>query len=208
MKEAMTEQRFDQDVPDGELIRQYLEGSRESFEMLYHRYRNSLYAYLNNLLEQKKSAVDDVFQQTWLKAIDHLSAYKDNNMFLAWLMRIAHNAAMDHCRKDKKNGQYEISLFPEDKLQDGEGNGVQADISDERYAPGRSMEQQEVAVIVKKAVNSLPPELREVFLLRTEKIPFREIARIQKCSINTVLARMQYALKNLRKILGGVKDDF
>lgn len=195
------------DISDRELIEQYLDGCNESFEILYRRYRNSLYAYLNNLLEQKKSAVDDVFQQTWLKAIRNLHSYDDRNIFLAWLMRIAHNTAMDHCRKDKKEDQYKITpVSKENSPEEGE-NREKTEIPDERYTPGRDLEQSEVSSVVKKAVDMLPQDLREVFLLRMEEIPFREIAQIQKCSINTVLARMQYAVKNLRKILGGVKDD-
>lgn len=195
------------DISDRELIEQYLNGSNESFEILYRRYRNSLYAYLNSLLEQKKSAVDDVFQQTWLKAIRNLHSYDDRNIFLAWLMRIAHNTAMDHCRKDKKEDQYKINPVSKGNFPAEGEKGEEAEIPDERYTPGRNLEHNEVSGVVEKAVDSLPQDLREVFLLRMENIPFREIAGIQKCSINTVLARMQYAVKNLRKILGGMKDD-
>ena len=195
------------DISDRELIEQYLDGSNESFEILYRRYRNSLYAYLNNLLEQKKSVVDDVFQQTWLKAIRNLRTYDDRNIFLAWLMRIAHNTAMDHCRKDKKEDQYKISPASKGSSPEEGDKREETEIPDERYTPGKNLEHSEVSLVVKKAVDSLPQDLREVFLLRMEEIPFREIAEIQMCSINTVLARMQYAVKNLRKILGGVKDD-
>ena len=204
MTEAM---QNNNDISDRELIERYLDGSNESFEILYCRYRNSLYAYLNNLLEQKKSVVDDVFQQTWLKAIRHLPSYNDRNMFLAWLMRIAHNTAMDHCRKDKKEELYNGSSAVKGNSQEEGDNREETDIPDERYTPGKNLEQREISSVVKKAVDSLPQDLREVFLLRMEEIPFREIAQIQKCSINTVLARMQYAVKNLQKILGGVKDD-
>ena len=65
---------------------------------------------------------------------------------------------------------------------------------------------EELEKAVSDAVGKLSPELREVFLLRRENISFKEIAVIQKCSINTVLARMQYALKNLRKSLADWKS--
>ena len=63
------------------------------------------------------------------------------------------------------------------------------------------MHREELEKAISAAMGKLSPELREVFLLRRENISFREIAQIQKCSINTALARMQYALKNLRKHL-------
>lgn len=196
-------------LSDAELIRGYLAGDLESFEVLYRRYKERLYAYLNHLLEQKKSAVDDVFQMTWLKAIEHFPSYRDQNMFLAWLMRIAHNLAMDHCRKSSRVSGYELSLSSgKEGHTAGEGNEEEFALPDRRYVPGKNLEQRELAKAVEKAVSSLPPDLREVFLLRNEEIPFKEIALIQKCSINTVLARMQYAVKNLRKILEEWKDDF
>ena len=67
-------------------------------------------------------------------------------------------------------------------------------------ATGRDLGQNIVA-----AVSQLPPEQQEVFWLRMEaNLPFREIARIQRCSINTALARMQYALTKLRTQLAPI----
>ena len=59
---------------------------------------------------------------------------------------------------------------------------------------------------IDRAVQELPPELREVFLLRQDGVSFREIAEIQHCSINTSLARMRYALNKLRASLSGWSD--
>ena len=67
--------------------------------------------------------------------------------------------------------------------------------------PFEQMEAKEQEKILTQAVAELSPELREVFLLRQENLTFREIAEIQQCSLNTCLARMQYALKNLKKLL-------
>ena len=63
------------------------------------------------------------------------------------------------------------------------------------------MHREELEKAISSAVKKLSPEMKEVFLLRRENVSFKEIARIQGSSINTVLARMQYALKNLRKQL-------
>ena len=58
--------------------------------------------------------------------------------------------------------------------------------------------------MIADAVGKLPQEQREVFLLRQQELPFRDIAAIQQCSINTVLGRMQYAIKSLRKLIRAV----
>ena len=59
------------------------------------------------------------------------------------------------------------------------------------------MDERTRARVLNQALNSLTPELREVFLLRRENVPFQQIAKIQNCSVNTSLARMRYAIKQL-----------
>lgn len=200
----------EKDISDMELIRGYLAGSAQDFECLYLRYRKQLYAYLNTLLDQDRAIADDVFQQTWLKVIDHLPEYKDKNMFLAYLLRIAHNVAMDVCRKKMRMEQYVTfsasaasSASAGEEKEDKFPEDLRGDL---RYIPGKDMENRELASAIDKAVNTLKGELKEVFLLRMEDLSFKEIAEIQKCSINTVLARMQYALKNLRETLKEWKE--
>ena len=78
------------------LIKGYLSGSGKDFEELYDRYKKMLYGYLNNMLPQQQSIVDDIFQQTWLKVVEKLPEYRCSNRFSAWLFRIAHNLAIDH----------------------------------------------------------------------------------------------------------------
>ena len=63
------------------------------------------------------------------------------------------------------------------------------------------MHNRELEKALKTATEELAPELKEVFLLRQQGISFKEIAEVQNCSINTVLGRMQYAIRNLRKQL-------
>ena len=65
-----------------------------------------------------------------------------------------------------------------------------------------------MGVVIDQAVEMLSPEQKEVFLMRMyANASFKEIAKIQKCSINTCLARMQYALTKLRSILKEEYDE-
>lgn len=182
-----------QDIDDLILIQGYLAGDDEQFAILYERYRKLLYNYLNRLLGGDRSRADDLFQQCWIKVIDQLPKYKHRQQFSAWLLRIAHNLAIDYFRKNSRNLKVEAgSLDDEDNHYDAaEANGE----------PWRNMHRSELEAAIDKAVATLSPELREVFLLRRENVSFKEIAQIQKSPLNTVLARMQYALKKLRKEL-------
>ena len=182
-----------QEVDDSILIKEYLSGDDGAFTMLYERYKSLLYSYLNRLLDGDRSSADDLFQQTWIKVVDQLAKYEHRQQFRSWLLRIAHNLTIDHFRRCGRLGQYEAgSLDDTENVIDPPGRGNE---------PWRGMHREELEKAVSAAVGKLSPELREVFLLRNDNISFREIAEIQKCPINTALARMQYALKNLRKSL-------
>ena len=77
------------DKTDMELILEFQNGANAAFDALYERYRLPLYAYVNRLMQGHGGQTDDVFQQTWIRAIDKLSGYRDQEKFSAWLMRIA-----------------------------------------------------------------------------------------------------------------------
>ena len=188
----------EQEVDDSVLISGYLSGNDEAFTTLYERYKALLYNYLNRLLNGDRTRADDLFQQTWIKAVDQLERYEHRQQFSAWLLRIAHNLTIDYFRKCGRLSQYEAG-----SLDEPESTIDPAGRDDE---PWQGMHREELEKAVSDAVGRLSPELREVFLLRREDVSFREIAEIQKCSINTVLARMQYALKNLRKSLAEWKS--
>ena len=177
---------------DQELIRSYLGGNAQAFDLLYERYRQPLYGYLQNLLRGEKANADDIFQRTWLKAIDNLHRYENREKFSAWLMRIAYNQTIDLFRAGKRRAESEF----DEKF---EAIRPAAD----SFAPDSNIQNRELADAIQEAVQTLSPEIRAVFLMRCENISFKEIAVIQKCSINTCLARMQYALKKLRTQLSG-----
>jgi len=170
---------------DGHLIKRYLGGDDAAFNVLYERYRRQLYSYLNRLLPGRHAVVDDLYQQTWLRILDALPGYREKDRFLSWALRIAHNLAMDVFRREARRETVEV---------------------DEKWAahdppPWSALDQQELKRAVTEAIDRLPPLQREVVLLRQQGVPFREIAVIQGANINTVLGRMHYAVKKLRKEL-------
>lgn len=171
---------------DQELIQAYLNGNQDGFAILYERYRKPLYGYLNKMLPGQHATVDDLYQQAWLKAIDNLAKYEHRQQFFAWLVRIAHNTAIDHFRRSRKHETVDLD------------EGEFAATGD---APYGRLTSAELAQAVAKAVGELPEEQREVFMLRQNNVSFKEIASLQDCSINTALGRMHYAVNKLRQIL-------
>ncbi len=183
----------DEKPADAVLIGRFLRGDESAFAALYDRYRRQLYAFLNNLIGPGAEC-DEVFEETWLKVIDKLPAYKDDGRFGAWLFRVGRNQFYDRLRRSRRERE-NLSLDVEEPPPVAAPAG---------YGPGERMELNEVEQLVNAAVAELPKEMRETFLLRQQGVAFKEIAEIQQCSINTALSRMQYALRALRKALSAI----
>lgn len=175
------------DLSDKELIKLYLNQDEEAFEILYSKYKNAVYSYLNKLIPGQTVLVDDLFQQTWVKVIKNLVKYRDDQNFLAWVVRISRNLSIDYFRKEgrKKTSSME---------------GVDA-VGSALDLPSAGLQSGELGVAIAHAVEALPLDQKEVFVLRQENVSFKEIAAIQNTTLNTTLGRMHYAVNKLRTVL-------
>jgi len=174
---------------DGELIRDYLAGDLAAFEELYRRYRLPLYGFLNRRFAGREGLVDDIFQQSWIKAVAVLETYRDDGKFSAWLMRIARNQGIDLLRRDQRREEVEVPM-PEE-----ESGFAESATGDDGF---RGLCVKENDRRLQCALAKLSDVQREVATLRLEGWSFREIAALQQCPLSTALARMEYALKKLQ----------
>ncbi|MFA5205466.1 MAG: sigma-70 family RNA polymerase sigma factor [Lentisphaeria bacterium] len=175
------------DASEHDLIRRHLDGDTIAFERLYHRWRAPLYGYLNRLLPDQGATVDDLFQQTWLRVVDALPRYHEQQRFAAWLFGIAHNLLLDHHRHQAVSPLAPPGEVPLDDLPVTAGP-----------EPWMAWSARELGDALAAALEQLPPDLREVFLLRRQGVSFKDIADLQKTGLNTVLGRMHYAVRRLR----------
>ena len=189
------------DQTDTECIKAYLGGDANALEPMVEKYKRPLYSFILKMTEGREDT-DEIFQETWFRALKNIHKFQHKN-FLNWLFRIAHNLVIDRARRNKKN----ISM----QTATGGDDGDQT-LEDRLPAPGITPAE-EVGGIglgerIEQAVETLSPEQKQVFLMRMYAgTSFKEIAKIQKCSINTCLARMQYALAKLRSILREEYDE-
>ena len=182
------------DNEDATLLAAWRHGDAEALGRLVEKYQRPLFAFLNRFAARPGEA-DEWFQETWVRAIQHMNYFRQNNL-LGWLFRIAHNLIIDQARRRKPDCSLDAPL-PESGAPLAERLPA-ATPSPAAEAAGRDLGRQIAA-----AATQLPVEQREVFWLRMEAgLTFKEIARLQRCSINTALARMQYALEKLRAALG------
>jgi len=184
------------EVSDRELLTRYRGGQVDALEVLIVKYRRQLFGFIINMIHGRDEA-DEIFQEVWLRVIRNHAKYKHGN-FCGWLVRIAHNVIIDRSRKKKPD----VSLDEEK----GEGLSLGQVIPGNEPGPDNRLAGRDLGIRITSAVEGLPPEQKEVFLMRAQSgMSFKEIAGAQKVSINTALARMQYALVKLRSVL---EDDY
>ncbi len=179
-------------LTDNDLITRYREGDTACFEVLLERYQAKVYGYIFSVVKDKETA-DDIFQDTFYKVIVTINSdqYKDENKFIHWVMRIAHNLIVDHFRRNNK-----MPLVP---------NRPESDVIDNLKLPDENAEhvimRKQTNQNIRKLVRMLPPEQRRVVILRHYgKCDFKDIAARTGVSINTALGRMRYAIINLRRL--------
>ena len=187
------------DKSDIECINAYLGGDANALEPMVEKYKRPLYSFILKMTEGREDA-DEIFQETWFRALKNIHKFQHKN-FLNWLFRIAHNLVIDRARRNKKNVSMQSSFGGDDGDSTLEDHLAAPGISPAEEAGGTALGKQ-----IEEAVETLSPEQKEVFLLRMYgNTSFKEIAKLQHCSINTCLARMQYALTKLRSML---KDEY
>jgi RNA polymerase sigma factor (sigma-70 family) len=183
----------DHAISDQELIGRYLAGHHPSLERLIRRHKNRVFAYILMVVKDKELS-EDLFQDTFIKVINTFRSghYKEEGKFIQWVMRIAHNLIIDHFRKAKRIPVVE--------------NSDDYNIFDRIRIPVESVEElmitEQIHQDVKKLIDYLPKEQREVLVMRHYgDMSFKDIAEVTNVSINTALGRMRYALINLRKLV-------
>ncbi len=182
------------------LLQQYRDGDNAALGRIVDQTRVPLYRFIYGLVRNPHVA-EDVFQDVWIRAIKGLHRYQSDRL-LAWLFRIARNRVIDLSRKKKPD----YSLQQPVASAEQSGSTLETFIANKDRGPGQHTQNHELALRIRDAVDQLPIEQREVYLMRTEAdLPFKVIAQTQNVSINTALARMQYALRSLRELLA---DDY
>jgi len=184
------------DMSDEELVIAYRHGDQKCFQELYKRYQRKIFSYILVSVKNKE-ITNDIFQEVFFKVINTIQSgnYREEGKFAQWIIRITHNAVIDHFRYQNK---YATSPSCED---DDDGNYVFDNISVNNYtSPEDILIKKENKVLIQQAVSTLSKKQQEVIYLRlNEDKCFREIADVQNISINTALGRMRYAIMNVKK---------
>lgn len=178
---------------DRELILAYRNGDERSFEILLNRYQQGVFSKIHFVVRDTEIA-NDLFQDVWIKVVQVLKSgkYVEEGKFGPWVMRVAHNAAIDHFRRNKKRRM----VRPTDEFDIFDTISQDAPSIEERLI------QDEILSELQQLLPSLPEEQQQVVQMRLKNnMSFKEIAEETEVSINTALGRMRYALINLRNMV-------
>jgi len=157
-------------------------GDKDAFAELIERYERPLRYFINRLLDNSE-LTEDIFQDTWLTVIRRIHGLREIDAFPAWLYRIARNKVYQQIRTKRNVSRLDENIPFEDHAEQDDFSG-------------------EDAAKVHRCLKELPPEYREVLMLRfLEQMPYQQIAHVLNCKLGTVRSRLYYAKIALKKEL-------
>ena len=167
-------------IEDEQLVRETLKGNQASFQLLVERYQDRVFAlarhYTRNAVE-----VEDLVQDTFLKAYSRLATFQGQSSFFTWLYRIAVNTILDGM---KRRGRSPVRTVEDPELLATPGP---TRIS----GPSANMEREEIARITHAVLAEMPEIFRTVLVMREfDDLSYQEMADVLEISIGTVESRL------------------
>ena len=164
-------------------------------DALIEQYRHRLMRYLLHVLGNRVVA-EDLFQETWIRVLERGAQYDGQTRFVAWLLAIAHNLAIDYLRKKKRAGMEELDAEPAD--------GPAWEPPATGPSPYDLAAANETAQTVAEAMCRVPALFREILVLRfQEQMKLEEIAALTGVPLATVKSRLYRGVQSLRPALQG-----
>ena len=190
-------------LSDEELIQRFNAGEGRALETLLEKYRRPLYNFIYRSVRDKAMA-EDLLQDTFIRVIQRSGDFKGESKFATWLYTIARNLCIDTSRKMVFRRHKSLDA---PTVRDGDDGPALVERIAGRPAVDREAIATQLQTQISQAVEALPEEQREVFLLReVANLPFKEIAEMMQVPENTVKSRMRYALERLQEALAEYED--
>ena len=181
-------------VTDEELMLRYAQEDTGAFEELFHRHKNSVMAFIRGFASMEEIR-EDLFQNVFIRVIKSRKMYKPVAKFSTWLFSITRSVCIDAMRKKKRDNV--IPLYSSQNRMTEDMDSFEP--VSESPTPRETQYHAELQETLWEIIGSLPDSQREVLLLREKTcLTFEEIAKVIDCPVNTVKARMHYALLQLR----------
>lgn len=187
------------DVDEAERIALARSGDARAFSDLIGKYERKIFRLAQHITQNREDA-EDVLQETFLKAYEHLDQFQGNSKFYTWIVRIAVNQALMKLRKRKTDR----TVSMDEGIDTGEDIMIR-EVAAWDENPEQRYSREELGEILNSAVESLAPAYRTVFVLRdVEDLSTEETAEALDLSIPAVKSRLLRARLQLREKLTGL----
>ena len=186
------------------LVERARNGDDDAFSDLVSRYERFVFNTAVRVLSasaQSPDLADDIAQEAFIKAWRNLAAFRGDCTFSTWLYRIAVNCAKDTIRAASRRPAVSLSSLASD---DGDEDGEEWDVpvTSGETIPEEAAERRELILAVRRAVESLPDEQRQVIVLRDlSGLSYQEISEKLGLELGTVKSRINRGRQNLKTIL-------
>jgi RNA polymerase sigma-70 factor (ECF subfamily) len=188
---------------DEELLRRFNEGDADAFAELVRRYERPLYNFILRSVRRRERA-DELLQDVFMKVVQRSSDFKGQSKLSTWLYTIARNLCIDHSRKMVFRRHQSLDA---PRAGGEDGPTLLERTAAEGAEPDRAAVMEDLKRRIAEAVEELPEEQREVFLMRhVQGMRFKDIADVIGVPENTVKSRMRYALERLQRALADYQE--
>jgi RNA polymerase sigma factor (sigma-70 family) len=171
---------------DENLMLAVRDGDVGKLGVLFDRHHRSLFDFFVRMTGRRNVA-DDLVQDVFFRILKYRKTFRDESWFKAWMFHIARNARVDYYRSHQGD-----TLVEDDHI-----DGLHSPLP----IPGQSLEREQQAILLERALFKLTPDKREVLILsRYQDMKYEQIASLMDCEVGTVKTRVHRALKELRDI--------
>jgi len=184
-------------LTDAELLDKFAEGDELAFRELVSRYKNGLYTFLSHFLNSRE-LVEDVFQETFIQLFISRESFDPTRPLRPWLFTIAANKAKDALRKQHRTAALPIgSLVESEEMSFGDALNV---LTSYETTPYENIEENETAARVRRIIESMPENLREILILAYfNKFSYKQMSQMLSIPIGTVKSRLHAAVGRFAK---------
>lgn len=176
------------------LVGRAKKGDRLAYKELVERYQKRVFGILFGMLHSREDAME-LTQDVFIKVYQRIKEFEEKSSFYTWVYRIAFNLAIDFRRREwkKVHTEYDDSVGTE------ESGGDDSLFQRERENPEQAMQSRELGETIRRALETLPDEQKQVLLLReVEGLSYQEMSETMGCSIGTIMSRLFYARKKMQ----------
>ncbi len=187
---------------DQQLVERAQRGDKQAFDLLVIKYQRKLARLLSQFIRDA-AEVEDVAQETFIKAYRSLSSFRGESAFYTWLYRIGINAAKNYLVAQKRRGFNTTNGFDIEDAENFEGGSQLRELN----TPESELMSKQIAQTVHQTLQALPEELRTAITLREiEGLSYEEIANIMSCPTGTVRSRIFRAREAIADKLQSVME--